>query len=87
MVTDKEIHEGPYPHGGGCSGCRVQGKCNVCARPRRGRLNPGGACTNGRCAECHAACCTSGGDTTPGHGYGTREAAERQVARLRAMEK
>ncbi len=41
--------------------------CNAC-----GGLRDSRGCTNGRCAACHASCCTPGGDTSPGHGYGTK---------------
>lgn len=39
--------------------------CNVCGTDR-GRAG----CTNGRCARCHTERCTTGGDTSPGHGMG-----------------
>lgn len=37
--------------------------CEVCAKPRGT-----GGCTNARCASCHRAHCTPGGNTSPGHG-------------------
>lgn len=58
----------PYPHRGGCQGCRDAHRCNHCGAP----LTPGAweRCTNGRCRACHASVCTPGGATSPGHGYG-----------------
>jgi len=38
-------------------------------------------CTNGRCLLCCQSVCTSGGNTEPGHGFGTREDAERAAKR------
>jgi hypothetical protein len=60
----------PYPHDGGCSECRSRQVCNVC-----GYLLSGGVCTNGRCLFCHGRVCTPGGETAPGHGFGSRGAA------------
>jgi len=57
-----------YPHDAGCGVCRALKRCNVC-----GISFP--FCTNGRCGECHGRVCTSGGDTSPGHGYGNRKDA------------
>lgn len=57
----------PFPHVGGCEGCRAAGVCNGCGAELRGDA---GRCTNGRCSRCHAARCTDGGATAPGHGYG-----------------
>jgi hypothetical protein len=59
-------HDRPYPHEGGCIGCRDARPrlCNVCGKPK------GSGCTNGRCDKRHAANCTGGGDTSPGHGFG-----------------
>ncbi len=69
-----------YPHHGGCKHCRQQNRCNVCGR-NFAQLQSAiimGRCTNGRCSECHPVVCTAAGDTSPGHGFGTREAAMRQ---------
>lgn len=61
-------HGEAYPHVGGCEGCHAERVCNVCgADTRKDR----GRCTNGRCTTCHVAVCTAGGDTSPGHGYGS----------------
>lgn len=55
-----------YPHYGGCEKCRELNVCNHCGKPK-----DQGRCTNGRCSDCHGRVCTPGGDTYPGHGYGT----------------
>jgi hypothetical protein len=61
-----ELHETlSYPHEGGCPSCRDARRCNACGGPLDAHR-----CTNGRCGRCHAAHCTPGGNTTPGHGYG-----------------
>lgn len=57
-----------FPHAGGCEYCREEGICNWCGTPTTPST---GKCTNGRCAGCHAQHCTLGGDTYPGHGYGS----------------
>lgn len=67
-----------YPHGCGCLACWQARKCSVCGlemEPHRTGFNDGDLCTNGRCPKCHAGCCTQGGSTGPGHGYGKFEAA------------
>jgi hypothetical protein len=63
--TKGNQHGQPYPHQGGCIGCRdsVPHLCNVCGKPK------GSGCTNGRCIQCHADNCTPGGDVSPGHGF------------------
>lgn len=44
--------------------------CEICGKDiTRDRSR----CTNQRCGECHAACCTPGGSTSPGHGRGSKE--------------
>lgn len=58
----------PYPHEGGCAMCREMRLCNACGESLRGAGV--GRCTNGRCRSCHESTCTSGGITSPGHGYG-----------------
>jgi hypothetical protein len=63
----ERTHGGAYPHRGGCEGCRKERRCNVCGR----KLESWEGCTNGRCRGCHAGACTPGGNTGPGHGYGT----------------
>ncbi len=52
-------------------------KCEVCKRATRG------ACTNGRCMDCHRDHCTPGGSTGPGHGRGTAIPADKQEAATR----
>ena len=42
--------------------------CSVCAT----QYEKGTGCNNHRCAECHRAHCTPGGDDSPGHGLGTQ---------------
>jgi hypothetical protein len=69
FAGDVSRHEGPYPHEGACAGCRTAHVCNVCGSSYDG--HGAGHCTNGRCSACHNAHCTSGGDTYPGHGFGT----------------
>lgn len=54
-----------WPHAGGCAGCRINRRCNVCGAKLDSRR-----CTNGRCSACHGCTCTHGGETSPGHGYG-----------------
>lgn len=68
-----------WPHEGACPGCREAHVCNVCASP----IRRASRCTNGRCLQCHAAACTPGGATSPGHGFGSHEAALRALARRR----
>jgi len=58
-------HAKTFPHEGGCMGCLVEDTCNAC-----GGSTAAGRCTNGRCFRCHVAHCTSGGNASPGHGYG-----------------
>ncbi len=63
-------HGARYPHEGACSGCRNESVCNACGKP----FSPHPEwnrpyCTNGRCQHCHDEHCTSGGATTPGHGF------------------
>lgn len=60
-------HGGAYPHAGSCAGCYAERLCNVCGAHTTVAL---GRCTNGRCRDCHARVCTSGGATEPGHGFG-----------------
>lgn len=50
--------------------CGLRGPlmCNVCGGPAPAESR----CTNGRCGACHAATCTPGGITAPGHGRGPR---------------
>jgi hypothetical protein len=83
MPLDRRPHSGDYPHEGGCAECAAKRVCNVCGRPRRLVINPGGACTNGRCSDCHTACCTPGGNTDPGHGFGSPDDAKAQADRIR----
>lgn len=71
-----------YPHDGGCEGCRDSGVCNVCGTRVAGRDAAAPKCTNGRCMSCHRDVCTGGGDTTPGHGYGSEARARAVVERL-----
>jgi hypothetical protein len=67
-ITSSEPHFfAPWPHEGGCAGCREEKLCNACGAPWD---HAGAHCTNGRCAQCHIAYCTVGGQTYPGHGYG-----------------
>ncbi len=40
-------------------------------------------CTNRRCGACHRSLCTPGGNTSPGHGVGTREAEEARRKELK----
>lgn len=41
-------------------------RCEVCKEPTSPRQ---GGCTNGRCRDCHARWCSTGGGTSsPGHG-------------------
>jgi len=56
----------PYPHEGGCAGCRDVHVCNVCGKSV---LRDRNRCTNGRCDFCHRHHCTVGKDFTA-HGYG-----------------
>lgn len=65
----------PYPHEGGCHCCTYARVCNVCGEPLGSDR-----CTNGRCGRCHRSECTTGGQTSPGHGYGKPH----QIARDRA---
>lgn len=48
----------PFPHAGGCAGCRKAGQCSGCGAKlladRKGKR-----CKNGRCNECHGRYCTS----------------------------
>jgi len=61
----------PYPHEGGCWGCRVEMRCNVCGKEWKDRLHfIHDRCTNGRCLDCHRKVCTPGGNDSLGHGYG-----------------
>lgn len=69
----------PWPHEAGCSLCKADKMCSVCGTSIE---DPAGRCTNGRCLKCHAGVCTPGGDQSPGHGFGTREQAILQLARL-----
>lgn len=62
-------HRGPYPHEGGCASCAELRVCNVCGAPFPYERPD---CTNGRCMACHDLHCSSGGDTTPGHGFWRR---------------
>lgn len=57
----------PFPHPGGCAGCRSVRCCNYCGADIRA---DDGRCTNGRCSKCHRDICTPGGVNSPGHGYG-----------------
>jgi hypothetical protein len=57
----------PYPHAGGCNGCRLASVCNTCGTAIRKATR----CTNGRCLDCHRQHCGNGGDIAPGHGFGT----------------
>lgn len=82
MRERENTHIGPHPHQGGCEGCRKAAQCNVCGGPAGSAQR----CTNGRCATCHVVVCTPGGLTGPGHGHGSRAAAERQWARMAARE-
>ena len=72
---------GRWPHSGGCDGCRRGHVCNACGA----HVTPASRCTNGRCLECHAACCTVGGATNLGHGYGPTVAAARRAAARQAI--
>ena len=63
--------EARHPHAGGCDGCREARICNACGDP----ITTANRCTNGRCHDCHVGICTPGGETYPGHGYGTPERA------------
>lgn len=62
-------HGGAYPHEGACPACRAERCCNCCGGPLGTVME--GRCTNGRCRGCHQAVCTPGGDTSPGHGFGS----------------
>ena len=57
-----------YPHEGNCVACHESRLCNYCGASIRGDH---GRCTNGRCGKCHGRQCTGGGETSPGHGYGS----------------
>jgi hypothetical protein len=59
----------------------VAGRCNVCGTDTR---HDAGRCTNGRCGACHRACCTPGGETSPGHGLGSPEVIAARRAALTA---
>ena len=70
MAMRREVHEAmPYPHAGGCERCYAARRCNSCGASTKG--DPG-RCTNGRCSSCHGQYCGPGGETSPGHGFGTR---------------
>ena len=62
--------EVPYPHAGGCEGCRESMVCNSCGVS----ISRFTRCTNQRCLPCHSRYCTSGGEVSAGHGYGGRGA-------------
>lgn len=53
----------PFPHPGGCPGCRSVRCCNYCGADIR---QDAGRCTNGRCGHCHRTICTP----DEAHGYG-----------------
>ncbi len=72
----------PYPHEGGCRRCWRDQRCNVCGRPRARRI----LCTNGRCPYCHGEICTDGGDSGPGHGYGSMDRARALAERIKKKE-
>jgi hypothetical protein len=59
----------------------TRGVCNVCGADTRADA---GRCTNGRCAGCHRACCTPGGETAPGHGLGAPSVIAARRAALAA---
>lgn len=58
----------------------ASGSCRVCGTDT---TTDHGRCTNGCCSRCHEACCTPGGDTTPGHAL-PRAAVELFRAQLAA---
>jgi hypothetical protein len=58
-------------------------KCEVCDK----QYKQGEGCTNGRCMSCHRIACTPFGNTTPGHGRGTKEAQARAREQARRHQK
>lgn len=60
----------PFPHEGCCTGCWVEGRCNVCGEAFGSSAINDERCTNGRCRKCHDRVCTPGGAVGPGHGFG-----------------
>jgi len=69
-------HLHPYPHPGRCEGCHAERRCNVCGCD----INASSHCRNGRCLDCHLACCTPIDDAANGHGLGKSQLAEYQAA-------
>jgi hypothetical protein len=70
-----------FPHVGGCPRCREIALCNVCGCDLEAIRGTPKRCTNGRCINCHNTVCTPGEIDAPGHGFGSRERAERAAQR------
>ena len=65
-------------------------RCNVCGWAITGFTGPylmdngqltRDRCSNGRCTLCCQSVCTEGGNTAPGHGFGTQRAAKQAAER------